>query len=341
PLPFAQHYRDATRKPVLVRKADSDEQRRRFTPWYACALDENDTYLGTAKPLENLQRSFDSTRRPQIGMHGEPINWVGPKMQLYDLGGGARSYDPDIQRFLTLDPFSPFSIGGMNPYLFCSSDPVNRLDPTGYVSYRMGSYGYSASAAIYAGITGLIAGVLSILSILTMTGLILMVITLVGSLLLVVAASMQIASGVIIESDPEYGAELGDASNVLYSISGALLIIPAANSAWGGILKIKNSTWRITQCWRNNANYFFKKLSIGSQNASFPPPRPRLARSLSASNPELGNPIVSACPKLYATLPRSPSKSIKSVSEDSIYYSTKTSIADSLSMTVRSFIKLP
>ncbi|MEE9929063.1 SpvB/TcaC N-terminal domain-containing protein [Microvirgula aerodenitrificans] len=341
PLPFAQHYRDATRKPVLVRKADSDEQRRRFTPWYACALDENDTYLGTAQPLENLQRSFDSTRRPQIGMHGGPINWVGPKMQLYDLGGGARSYDPDIQRFLTLDPFSPFSIGGMNPYLFCSSDPVNRLDPTGYASYRMGTYGYSASAAIYAGVTGLIAGVLSILSILTMTGLILMAITLVGSLLLIVAASMQIASGVIIESDPEYGAELGDASNVLYSISGVLLVVPAANSAWGGILKIKNSTWRITQRWRNNANHSVKKLSIGSQNASFPPPRPRLARSLSASNPELGNPIVSACPKLYATLPRSPSKSIKSVSEDSIYYSANSSIADSLSMKVRAFIKLP
>ncbi|WP_460746594.1 RHS repeat-associated core domain-containing protein, partial [Microvirgula curvata] len=341
PLPFAQQYRDATLKPVLVRKADSDEQRRRFTPWYACALDENDTYPGTARPTENLQRSFDSAHRPQIGMHGEPINWVGMKMQLYDLGDGARSYDPGIQRFLTLDPFSPFSIGGMNPYLFCSSDPVNRLDTTGYVSYQAGSYSYSASTAIAAGATGLIAGVFAILSILTMTSMLLILATLVGGIILVVAASMQIASGVIIDADPEYGGQLGDASNILYGISGAILLIPAAGSTWSGLLRIKNFTWSITQRWRNNASHSVKTLTDGIPGLSLTSPRPHLVRSLSSSYPELGNLSVSACPKLYSSLPRTPFAPVKNISENSIYHSAKSSIADSLSMTLHSFIKLP
>ena len=69
---------------------------------------------------------------PCIGMHGERIVWVGPHCQLYLLGHGVRCYDPAYGRFLSQDIFSPFSIGGVNPYGFCSGDPVNRSDPSGY-----------------------------------------------------------------------------------------------------------------------------------------------------------------------------------------------------------------
>lgn len=72
-------------------------------------------------------------RQPRIGLHGELVDWVGPG-PLYHLGNGARSYDPVPQRFLRMDPYSPFSAGGINPYALCESDPVNRRDPSGYAS---------------------------------------------------------------------------------------------------------------------------------------------------------------------------------------------------------------
>mgnify|MGYP003365564907 FL=1 len=69
-----------------------------------------------------------------VGLHGERITWVGQRCQLYFLGNGARSYDPECGRFLSQDPFSPFSIAGTNSYAYCLGDPVNRSDPSGYVS---------------------------------------------------------------------------------------------------------------------------------------------------------------------------------------------------------------
>ncbi len=50
----------------------------------------------------------------------------------------ARYYSPEIKRFLTRDPVrgelkEPLSL---NPYLYCKGDPVNRVDPTGLLSWR-------------------------------------------------------------------------------------------------------------------------------------------------------------------------------------------------------------
>jgi len=44
---------------------------------------------------------------------------------------GNRLYSPVLRRFLAPDPESPFSDGGFNRYVYCSGDPVNRIDPTG------------------------------------------------------------------------------------------------------------------------------------------------------------------------------------------------------------------
>jgi RHS repeat-associated protein len=44
---------------------------------------------------------------------------------------GNRLYSPVLRRFLAPDPESPFSNGGFNRYIYCSGDPVNRIDPTG------------------------------------------------------------------------------------------------------------------------------------------------------------------------------------------------------------------
>ena len=77
--------------------------------------------------------------RPRIGLHGVRIDWIGREAALYHFGNGVRSYDPASQRFLRKDPYSPFSVGGINPYAFCAGDPVNRTDPSGYAAMSVQS----------------------------------------------------------------------------------------------------------------------------------------------------------------------------------------------------------
>ncbi|QBC44063.1 RHS repeat domain-containing protein [Iodobacter fluviatilis] len=50
----------------------------------------------------------------------------------YLLGSGARLYLPEFAQFTSLDPLSPFSTGGLNPYRYCLGDPVSAIDPSGY-----------------------------------------------------------------------------------------------------------------------------------------------------------------------------------------------------------------
>ncbi len=53
---------------------------------------------------------------------------------LYQLGNGTRAYCPVTCVFLTPDSWSPFNGGGLNPYAYCSGDPVNMSDPSGHFS---------------------------------------------------------------------------------------------------------------------------------------------------------------------------------------------------------------
>lgn len=49
-------------------------------------------------------------------------------------GNGYRGYDPAVMRFNCPDSMSPFDAGGINTYLYCCGDPVNRADPSGHFS---------------------------------------------------------------------------------------------------------------------------------------------------------------------------------------------------------------
>jgi RHS repeat-associated protein len=49
----------------------------------------------------------------------------------YPLGAGYRWYRPPLMRFGAPDERSPFGAGGINPYVYCGADPVNRVDPSG------------------------------------------------------------------------------------------------------------------------------------------------------------------------------------------------------------------
>lgn len=41
------------------------------------------------------------------------------------LGNGYRAYNPKLMPLNCPDSMSPFGAGGINPYVYCSGDPVN------------------------------------------------------------------------------------------------------------------------------------------------------------------------------------------------------------------------
>ncbi|MFW0765822.1 RHS repeat-associated core domain-containing protein [Trabulsiella odontotermitis] len=63
------------------------------------------------------------------GFNGERQD---PLSGVTHLGNGYRAYSPVLRRFTCPDSESPFGIGGINPYAYCESDPINKTDPSGH-----------------------------------------------------------------------------------------------------------------------------------------------------------------------------------------------------------------
>ncbi|TKJ85036.1 type IV secretion protein Rhs [Pseudomonas koreensis] len=85
------------------------------------------------------------------GFNGEQLD---PVTGLYLLGNGYRAYSPTLMRFLAPDSMSPFGAGGLNAYSYCLGDPVNRVDPTGHISWQ-------SILGIGLGVLGVVASVLT------------------------------------------------------------------------------------------------------------------------------------------------------------------------------------
>lgn len=57
--------------------------------------------------------------------------WRDVPTSNYMLGNGYRMFNPLLMRFHSPDELSPFAAGGINAYMYCSGDPVNKTDASG------------------------------------------------------------------------------------------------------------------------------------------------------------------------------------------------------------------
>ncbi len=57
-----------------------------------------------------------------------------PSTGHYLLGNGYRGYNPVLMRFNQPDSWSPFGAGGLNSYVYCLGNPINRRDPSGHMA---------------------------------------------------------------------------------------------------------------------------------------------------------------------------------------------------------------
>ncbi|MDB5995837.1 MAG: hypothetical protein JWP42_2973 [Pseudomonas sp.] len=94
---------------------------------------ESDTQRGEATFSPYGYRPAEGGIFSQAGFCGEQLD---PLTGLYLPGNGYRAYSPRLMRFLSPDSLSPFGVGGLNSYAYCLGDPINRVDPTGHVSWQ-------------------------------------------------------------------------------------------------------------------------------------------------------------------------------------------------------------
>ncbi|MFG0530378.1 RHS repeat-associated core domain-containing protein [Pseudomonas sp. yb_2] len=96
--------------------------------------------LGDSVVRVNTQAQTESVTYNVYGLHshGEippqrpAFNGHLLVSHLYLLGNGYRAYNSVLMRFQSPDSLSPFTVGGLNCYAFCTDDPINYADPSGH-----------------------------------------------------------------------------------------------------------------------------------------------------------------------------------------------------------------
>ncbi|MEV6978547.1 RHS repeat-associated core domain-containing protein [Kitasatospora sp. NPDC093806] len=168
----------------------------------AAGADGQEAYARTAygeRPVDGADSVPGFT-----GQRSDPVTgW-------YHLGNGARAYDPVLLRFASPDILSPFGAGGVNPYAYCAGDPVNRVDPSGHLSWM-------AWLGIGLGVAGLALAVVT------------------GGMAIVAAGGVMAAIGAASATTLVVGA-LGVASDVTAIVGGALeTASPKASAVLGWV----------------------------------------------------------------------------------------------------------
>lgn len=105
-------------------------------------------------------RALESEIASLPGFTGERADSV---TQHYPLGQGYRWFNPVLMRFNSPDSLSPFGHGGLNPYVYCLGDPINRVDPNGRTPFWM-AFGRSAANVAASGLEFSVASVKPIIN---------------------------------------------------------------------------------------------------------------------------------------------------------------------------------
>ena len=74
-----------------------------------------------------------------------------PVRGCYLLGNGVRLYNSKLMRFSSPDSFSPFDLGGLNPYAYCGGDPINYADRNGHWAIALPTFA-KALTAVWGGV---------------------------------------------------------------------------------------------------------------------------------------------------------------------------------------------
>ncbi len=188
-------------------------------------------------------RATDTDMPGLPGFNGEPLD---PLTGGYLLGNGHRLYDPVLMRFHRPDTLSPFDGGGLNPYAYCLGDPINRIDPTGQLSWQailgivLGAVAIAltvvslgAGAAIAAGVapaTGMLGAIATVPS-MTVSG----VVSVAAGVAGLAEGATTIASAALSERD-------GKASGILGWVSLGLGVASAANGVAGAASKVAGAS---------------------------------------------------------------------------------------------------
>jgi RHS repeat-associated protein len=72
---------------------------------------------------------LEEGQRLNLAFNGQYLERL---MRCYLLGNGYRAFNAVLMRFMSPDSWSPFARGGINGYVYCGDDPVNRHDPSGH-----------------------------------------------------------------------------------------------------------------------------------------------------------------------------------------------------------------
>ncbi|MBV4531975.1 RHS repeat-associated core domain-containing protein [Pseudomonas sp. SWRI107] len=117
-----------------------------------CGLEDNEQRRYTAYG-EFLAR--DALHNP-LAFNGEPLDVA---TGCYLLGNGYRLFNPVLMRFISPDSLSPFERGGVNAYVYCAGDPVNKVDPSGHFA-GFGLAGYFAITSAVTAVAAIVAAFL-------------------------------------------------------------------------------------------------------------------------------------------------------------------------------------
>jgi RHS repeat-associated protein len=122
-LLLAQHQPDSNGSKAML--LATDQQRSVLQSIESQGRDPN-VYM----PYGYQPADMGLTRLP--GFNGEVRDLITGH---YLLGNGYRAFNPILMRFNSPDSLSPFGLGGLNAYGYCSGDPVNFGDPSGHFGH--------------------------------------------------------------------------------------------------------------------------------------------------------------------------------------------------------------